>query len=71
MFKAIVDLQRDIYLAFAERISNFAESGDWAHLAIFLPIGLLFGAVHTLTPGHSKLVLATDLAGSGPDGPRA
>lgn len=62
MFKAIVDLQRDIYLAFAERISAFAESGDWTHLAIFLPIGLLFGAVHALTPGHSKLVLARPLS---------
>ena len=65
MFKAIVDLQRDIYLAFAERIGNVAESGDWTHWAVFLPIGVLFGAVHALTPGHSKLVLATYLAGSG------
>jgi len=65
MFQFIVDLQRDIYLAFADRIRVFAESGDWGQLAVFLPLGILFGAVHALTPGHSKLVLATYLAGSG------
>ena len=30
----------------------------------FLPMGILFGAAHALTPGHSKAVLATYLAGS-------
>ncbi len=34
MFKAIVDLQRDIYFAFVERIGNFAESGAWSQLAL-------------------------------------
>jgi ABC-type nickel/cobalt efflux system permease component RcnA len=29
-----------------------------------LPLGILFGAVHALTPGHSKTVLASYLAGS-------
>src|SRR3546814_2228744 len=64
MLQLIVDLQRDIYLAFAERIRIFAETGDWAQLAVFLPLGIVFGAVHALTPGHSKIVLATYLAGS-------
>jgi nickel/cobalt transporter (NicO) family protein len=65
MFQKIAELQRDIYLAFAERIGDFAASGDWTQLAIFLPVGIVFGALHALTPGHSKLVLATYLAGSG------
>src|SRR3546814_7117443 len=64
MLQLIVDLQRDIYLAFAERIRIFAESGDWGQLAVFLPLGILFGAVHALPPGHSKIVLVTYLAGS-------
>src|SRR3546814_17369826 len=63
MLQLIVDLQRDIYLAFAERIRIFAETGDCAQLAVFLPLGIVFGAVHALTPGHSKIVLATYLAG--------
>ena len=60
----LVDVQRDIYSAFAGRIGTFAETGDWSQLAIFLPMGIVFGAVHALTPGHSKLVLAIYVAGS-------
>lgn len=42
----------------------FAETRNWLGLAAILPLGVLFGAVHALTPGHSKLILATYLAGS-------
>ncbi|MCP5978460.1 hypothetical protein NL364_28635, partial [Klebsiella pneumoniae] len=31
---------------------------------VYLPMGILFGAAHALTPGHSKTILATYLAGS-------
>ena len=64
LYQQSVEIQRDIYLTFAGRIRTFAESGEWGQLAIFLPMGILFGAVHALTPGHSKLILATYLAGS-------
>lgn len=64
LFQQMIDVQRDIYLAFAARIRVFAETGEWSQLAIFLPMGIVFGAVHALTPGHSKMVLATYLAGS-------
>lgn len=64
LFQEAVSVQRDIYLAFAGRIRTFAETGDWWQLAVFLPMGIVFGAVHAMTPGHSKLVLATYLAGS-------
>ncbi len=64
LFQEAVSVQRDIYLAFAARIRTFAETGDWWQLAIFLPMGIVFGAVHAMTPGHSKIVLATYLAGS-------
>src|SRR5215213_3085807 len=33
-------------------------------LLAVLPLGILFGAAHALTPGHGKTVLATYLAGS-------
>lgn len=45
-------------------IGSFAATGDWSQLAVYLPMGILFGAVHALTPGHGKAVLATYLAGS-------
>ncbi len=70
LFQDLVAIQREIYLAFADRIREFAETGDWALLAAYLPIGALFGAVHTLTPGHSKAVLATYLTGSTAGVPR-
>ncbi|PSM19721.1 ABC transporter permease [Nitratireductor sp. StC3] len=63
-YQQLVALQREIYLAFADRIGSFASTGDWSELAVYLPMGILFGAAHALTPGHSKAVLATYLAGS-------
>lgn len=70
LFQDLVAIQRDIYLAFADRIGDFASTGDWTLLAAYLPMGILFGAVHALTPGHSKAVLATYLTGSTASVPR-
>ncbi len=64
MLQAIVDIQRDIYLAFAEHIKAFANGGGWTAFLAFLPMGIVFGAVHAMTPGHSKAVLATYLTGA-------
>lgn len=41
-----------------------ASDGGFLTLAAILPLGLLFGALHAMTPGHSKTVLATYLLGS-------
>jgi ABC-type nickel/cobalt efflux system permease component RcnA len=70
LFHDLVAIQREIYLAFADRIDDFAKTGDWALLSAYLPMGILFGAVHALTPGHSKAVLATYLSGSTASVPR-
>jgi len=70
LFKDLVAIQREIYLAFADRIGDFARTSDWTLLAAYLPKGILFGAVHALTPGHSKAVLATYLTGSTASVPR-
>lgn len=70
LFQDLVAIQREIYLAFAGRIGDFAKTGDWTLLGAYLPMGILFGAVHALTPGHSKAVLATYLAGSTASVPR-
>lgn len=71
LYQELVALQREIYLTFADRIGSFASTGNWSELAIYLPMGILFGAAHTLTPGHSKAVLATYLTGSSTSLPRA
>lgn len=70
LFQDLVVIQREIYLTFADRISDFARTGDWMLLAAYLPMGILFGAVHALTPGHSKAVLATYLTASTASVPR-
>lgn len=64
MLQDIITLQREIYQAFADQIRAFAAGGGWSVFLAYLPMGILFGAVHTLTPGHSKAVLATYLAGN-------
>jgi nickel/cobalt exporter len=64
MLQFVVDIQRDIYLALADHIKAFAAGGGWGAFVAFLPLGIVFGAVHALTPGHSKSVLATYLTGS-------
>src|SRR4051812_11140882 len=43
---------------------TFASTRDWAALLAVLPLGMAFGAVHALTPGHGKTVLASYLVGS-------
>lgn len=64
MWTWIVGFQREIYLTFGENIKAIAETGSWAAFLAFLPTGVAFGAVHAMTPGHSKALLATYLAGS-------
>jgi nickel/cobalt exporter len=64
MLQDTISFQREIYQAFADQIRAFADGGGWSVFLAYLPMGILFGAVHTLTPGHSKAVLATYLAGN-------
>jgi nickel/cobalt transporter (NicO) family protein len=60
----LIGLQRWINASIAADLSAFAATRDWAALAAVLPLGILFGAVHALTPGHGKTVLASYLVGS-------
>ncbi len=64
MFEPFVVLQRWIYGTLSGDLSAFAATRDWLALAAVLPFGIIFGAVHALTPGHGKAVLASYLMGS-------
>lgn len=64
MLEAVASLQQEIYLTFGSRIQAFANGGGWTPLLAFIPMGIVFGAVHAMTPGHSKTILAAYLAGS-------
>ena len=59
----LVALQAAIHGAVADHIQAFAGSGDWLTLLAVLPMGVLFGAAHGLTPGHNKMVLASYVLG--------
>src|SRR5829696_6530326 len=60
----LFSVQRWIYASLTADLSAFAATRNWAALAAVLPLGVVFGAVHALTPGHGKTVLATYLVGS-------
>src|SRR2546430_34718 len=56
--------QRWIYASITAQLTGFADTHNWAALAAILPLGVVFGAIHALTPGHGKTVLASYLVGS-------
>lgn len=60
----LVGLQGLINQSVSADLSAFAETRDWMALLAVLPFGIAFGAIHALTPGHSKTVLASYLAGT-------
>ena len=64
MFNEIFALQRWIYGAITADLDAFAVHRSWISLAAVLPAGILFGAVHAMTPGHGKSILASYLLGS-------
>lgn len=60
----LIGVQRWINGVIAADLSAFAITRSWAALAAVLPLGITFGAIHALTPGHGKTVLASYLVGS-------
>ena len=64
IMQTLVDVQRWIYGSISTYLDAFSATDDWFALATVLPLGIVFGAVHALTPGHGKTVLASYLVGS-------
>src|SRR6266540_5972480 len=64
MLDQLIALQRWIYAMLSANLTAFAATRDWLALAAVLPAGVLFGAIHALTPGHGKSILASYLLGS-------
>lgn len=65
MWAFLFDVQRSIYSALTDNITAYSHSRDFGALMAMLPVGVVFGATHALTPGHSKSILATYILGSG------
>lgn len=60
----LLELQRSIQATLSGELRAFANDGNWAALLAVLPAAVLFGAVHALTPGHGKTLLASYLTGA-------
>ena len=65
MLAFLIDVQRSIHGALTSDINAYSNSRDFVALLAVLPLGIVFGAAHALTPGHSKSVLAAYILGSG------
>jgi len=64
MLQFLVELQASIRSLFAGNIEGYAANHDWVALLAVLPLGIIFGMAHALTPGHGKSVLAAYAVGS-------
>lgn len=64
MMAWLVAAQEWIYGTINGYLSAFASNEDWSALLGVMPLGIVFGAIHALTPGHSKTLLASYLVGS-------
>ena len=52
-----IEVQHSIYAALTDDITAYSNSRDLTVLLAVLPLGIVFGAAHALTPGHiAKLI---------------
>ncbi len=64
MLQELVAIQALVRESISADLAAYGEAGGAAVLAAMVPTGVLFGAVHALTPGHGKLLLAGYVAGA-------
>lgn len=64
MLDLLVEWQSAIRAVLTGAIGAFADLRDPFSLVMLLPLGVVFGVAHALTPGHGKTVLATYAVGS-------
>lgn len=60
----LIETQRWIQGIISSDLSAYAATRDWTPLMLIFPFGIFFGAIHALTPGHSKIILASYVLGS-------
>lgn len=64
MMDLLVFLQGEIHQSARMHFSAMASGGGWTIVFATLPLGAGLGMVHALTPGHSKVLLASYLVSS-------
>lgn len=64
MLDLLVSIQSSMRSGLGEQIAAFAASRDLMALAGMLPLAIVFGMAHALTPDHGKSLLAAYAVGS-------
>jgi ABC-type nickel/cobalt efflux system permease component RcnA len=60
----LIAVQRWIQGTVSDDLSAYVMTRERTLLAAIFAIGIFFGAIHALTPGHGKTVLASYVVGS-------
>ena len=60
----LFSIQQHIRDVLAGIFANYAAHPEMSAFLWLIPLGVVFGAVHALTPGHSKTVIASYVLGS-------
>lgn len=63
--RALLDLQREIQRTLAGEFRAAHDDGSAMGLIALMVMAFAFGAVHAITPGHGKSVVAADCVGRG------
>jgi ABC-type nickel/cobalt efflux system permease component RcnA len=63
--RAVLDLQRQIQRSLAQEFRAAHESGSAFGPLVLMAMAFAFGAVHAVTPGHRKAVVASYFLGQG------
>lgn len=60
----LFSIQQRIRDVLVGQFASYATHPDFSLFVWMIPLGAVFGAVHALTPGHSKIVVASYVLGS-------
>jgi nickel/cobalt transporter (NicO) family protein len=60
----LFSVQQRIRDVLVGEFARYAATPDFSLFVWLIPLGIVFGAVHALTPGHSKTVIASYVLGS-------
>lgn len=62
--ETLLGIQQAIRQVLTAEFARYAATPEVSILLWLMPLGIVFGAAHALTPGHSKMVLASYVLGS-------
>jgi nickel/cobalt transporter (NicO) family protein len=58
-WRVVLDVQRDLVQRMARHVREMRDGNSFAALVVGIGVGLLYGILHTLGPGHGKFAVAS------------